>query len=155
VAAAQAEAARVREIGEAQAAADQQKGLAQARVTAAQGAALRANQAAVLQERLVAQLAEIVGAAGTSLNGANITVLNGADGINSIIANLVGNAITMFPDLQEKLGFLTPSETTDDTKNPETERLAQQAADDLQVPATVTAGPSIAANATPDGRVER
>jgi uncharacterized membrane protein YqiK len=97
---AQAHAERVQ--GEAQADAERAQGQAQADASAAFAASLReGNQELIAATKLVENLPAIVEAAARGLAGANLTVLNGTQGVNEVVAGLVGQGISIF-DLLKK-----------------------------------------------------
>jgi uncharacterized membrane protein YqiK len=63
------------------------------------------NQELIAAERLVENLPAIVEAAARGLSGANLTVLNGTQGVNDVVAGLVGQGLAIL-DLLKKA---TPS----------------------------------------------
>jgi flotillin len=82
----------------ANAAADAERATAQADADAniARAGSLReGNQELIAAERIVESLPAIVEAAARSLAGANLTVLNGAQGVNDVVAGLVGQGLTI------------------------------------------------------------
>jgi uncharacterized membrane protein YqiK len=88
----------------ANAAADAERATAQAQADAniARASSLReGNQELIASERIVESLPAIVEAAARSLAGANLTVLNGAEGVNDVVAGLVGQGLTIL-DLLKK-----------------------------------------------------
>jgi uncharacterized membrane protein YqiK len=88
----------------ANAAADAERATAQAEADAnvARASSLReGNQELIAAERIVESLPSIVEAAARSLAGANLTVLNGAQGVNDVVAGLVGQGLTIL-DLLKK-----------------------------------------------------
>ena len=102
---AQAHAERVQ--GEAQADAERAQGQAQADASAAFAASLReGNQELIAATKLIENLPAIVEAAARGLAGANLTVLNGTQGVNEIVAGLVGQGLSIL-DLLKKSGMAT------------------------------------------------
>jgi uncharacterized membrane protein YqiK len=89
---AEAEAERVRVL--AQAEADR---------TRIQAEAAASNNRIALDQLLIEQLPEIVRQAATGLSNANLTVLNGPDGVNELVAGMVGQGVTLFNSLQKAL----------------------------------------------------
>jgi uncharacterized membrane protein YqiK len=82
----------------ANAAADAERATAQADADAniARASSLReGNQELIAAQRIVESLPTIVEAAARSLAGANLTVLNGAQGVNDVVAGLVGQGLTI------------------------------------------------------------
>jgi uncharacterized membrane protein YqiK len=59
------------------------------------------NQELIAAERIVESLPAIVEAAARSLAGANLTILNGTQGVNDVVAGLVGQGLTIL-DLLRK-----------------------------------------------------
>ncbi len=102
---AQAHAERVQ--GEAQADAERAQGQAQADASAAFAASLReGNQELIAATKLIENLPAIVEAAARGLAGANLTVLNGTQGVNEIVAGLVGQGLSIL-DLLKRSGMAT------------------------------------------------
>jgi flotillin len=102
---AQAHAERVQ--GEAQADAERAQGQAHADASAALAASLReGNQELIAATKLIENLPAIVEAAARGLAGANLTVLNGTQGVNEIVAGLVGQGMSIL-DLLKKSGMTT------------------------------------------------
>jgi len=100
---AQAHAERVQ--GQAQADAKRAQGQAQADANAAFAASLReGNQELIAATKLIENLPAIVEAASRGLAGANLTVLNGTQGVNEIVAGLVGQGMSIL-DLLKKSGM--------------------------------------------------
>jgi flotillin len=88
----------------ANAAADAERATAQAEADAniARASSLReGNQELIAAERIVESLPAIVEAAARSLAGANLTVLNGAQGVNDVVAGLVGQGLTILDMLRK------------------------------------------------------
>jgi len=111
--AADADAYRQATLAEADARATQMRAdaAAHAERTTAQGQAdannaradsLRAgNQELIAAERIVESLPAIVEAAAKSLAGANLTILNGTQGVNDVVAGLVGQGLTVLDVLRK------------------------------------------------------
>jgi flotillin len=100
LAAADAEATRV----QADAAAYQERTTAQAAADAIQARAAAlggGNQELIAASRLIEQLPALVDAAASGIAGSNLTVLNGAEGLNEVLAGLVGQGLSIF-DLLKK-----------------------------------------------------
>jgi flotillin len=75
---------------------------AQADANSARADSLRAgNQELIAAERMVENLPAIVEAAARGLAGANLTVLNGTQGVNDVVAGLVGQGLAIL-DLLKK-----------------------------------------------------
>lgn len=88
----------------ANAAADAERATAQAEAdaNAVRASSLRGgNQELIAADRIVESLPAIVESAARSLAGANLTVLNGAQGVNDVVAGLVGQGLTIL-DLLKK-----------------------------------------------------
>jgi flotillin len=74
----------------------------QADANRARAASLRqGNQELIAADRLIESLPTIVEAAARGLAGANLTVLNGTQGVNDVLAGLVGQGLSIF-DLLKK-----------------------------------------------------
>jgi uncharacterized membrane protein YqiK len=101
---AQAHAERVQ--GQAQADAERAKGQAQADANAAFAASLReGNQELIAATKLIENLPAIVEASSRGLAGANLTVLNGTQGVNEVVAGLLGQGFSIL-DLLKKSGLV-------------------------------------------------
>jgi flotillin len=110
---AQAHAERVQ--GEAQADAERAQGQAQADASAAFAASLReGNQELIAATKLIENLPAIVEAAARGLAGANLTVLNGTQGVNEVVAGLVGQGISIL-DLLKKSTMAAPPQGANGT----------------------------------------
>jgi flotillin len=108
-----AEASRDRAKFEADGSAYAERTLAQAQADAnsARAASLRdGNQELIAANRIVENLPALADAAARGMAGANLTVLNGTDGINEIVAGLVGQGMAILNTLQRGGG--APSATT-------------------------------------------
>ncbi|HUN30892.1 MAG TPA: SPFH domain-containing protein [Trebonia sp.] len=98
----------------AEAAANAERATAQAEADAntARAESLRAgNQELIAAERIVESLPAIVEAAARSLSGANLTVLNGTQGVNDVVAGLVGQGLTILDTLR-KAAIVPAAEVT-------------------------------------------
>jgi uncharacterized membrane protein YqiK len=70
------------------------------------------NQELIAANKLMENLPAIVEAAARALNGANLTVLNGAQGVNEVIAGLIGQGLTILETLK-KTAALAPAISDD------------------------------------------
>ena len=97
---ADAEATQIRAEAEAHAQRAQADGEADA--NRARAASLReGNQELIAANRLMENLPAIVEAATRGLAGANLTILNGTDGVNEVVAGLVGQGLTILDVLRK------------------------------------------------------
>ncbi len=104
---AQAHAQRVQ--GQAQADAERAQGQAQADANAAFAASLReGNQELIAATKLIENLPAIVESAARGLAGANLTVLNGTQGVNEVVAGLIGQGLSIL-DLLKKSAISVPA----------------------------------------------
>ena len=88
----------------AEAAANAQRATAQAEAdanTARANSLRQGNQELIAAEHLVQSLPAIVEAASRGLSGANLTVLNGTQGVNDVVAGLVGQGLTILDTLRK------------------------------------------------------
>ena len=100
LAAAEAQAVQVR--ADAQAHAERAEAQGQADANRALAASLRqGNQELIAADKLIENLPAIVEAASRGLSGANLTVLNGTQGINEVLAGIVGQGLSIL-DLLKK-----------------------------------------------------
>jgi flotillin len=100
LAAAEAQAAQVR--ADAQAHAERAEAQGQADANRALAASLRqGNQELIAADKLIENLPAIVEAAARGLADANLTVLNGTQGINEVLAGIVGQGLSIL-DLLKK-----------------------------------------------------
>jgi uncharacterized membrane protein YqiK len=114
---AEAEAAKLRAAGSAQAKMSEADGDAYSErtVASAQADAINArakalddgNQALIAANRLVDVLPELVEAATRGLTGANLTVLNGAEGIGEVVTGIVGQGLTIYESLRKSIAPAT------------------------------------------------
>ncbi|HEX6448393.1 MAG TPA: hypothetical protein VF060_02925, partial [Trebonia sp.] len=94
------EATQVRADAEAHAQRAQAEGEADA--NRARALSLReGNQELIAANRLMENLPAIVEAATRGLAGANLTILNGTDGVNEVVAGLVGQGLTILDVLRK------------------------------------------------------
>src|SRR4051794_28408816 len=98
---AEAEAERIRTLAKAQA--DATKLSAEA--AAAQGRI-------ALDQAIIQQLPDMLRAAAAGLQGANVTVLDGAEGLNSVVASLAAQGMTLLETV--RTGMKTPPPATTD-----------------------------------------
>ena len=89
---AEAEAERIRALARAQ---------ADATKLSAEAAA--AQDRIALDQAIIQQLPEMLRAAAQGLQGANVTVLDGAEGLNSVVASLAAQGITMLETIRSGL----------------------------------------------------
>ncbi len=106
---ADAQAHAERAAGNASADAERARGQAEADANAAFAASLReGNQELIAATKLIENLPAIVEAAARGLAGANLTVLNGTQGVNEVVAGLVGQGMTIL-DLLKKSAATAPA----------------------------------------------
>jgi uncharacterized membrane protein YqiK len=88
----------------AEAAANAERATAQADAdanTARANSLRQGNQELIAAERIVESLPTLVEAAASGLAGANLTVLNGTQGVNDVVAGLVGQGLTVLGTLRK------------------------------------------------------
>ena len=108
---AESEAQATRLRADAQAHAERAQAQGRADANEALAASLReGNQELIAASTLVENLPALVEAAARSLAGANLTVLNGTQGVNEIVAGLVGQGMTIL-DLLKKSTAVVPAST--------------------------------------------
>jgi flotillin len=107
---AQAQAAQVKADAEAHAERALAQGEADANLARAQSLR-QGNQELIAANRLMENLPAIVDAAARGLAGANLTVLNGTQGVNEIVAGLVGQGLSIL-DLLKKTAAANGNGTT-------------------------------------------
>src|ERR1700734_209695 len=99
---ADAQAQTVQVQADAEAHAERSLAQGQADANQARAESLRAgNQELIAADRLMANLPAIVEAAARGLAGANLTVLNGTQGVNEVVAGLIGQGLSIL-DLLKK-----------------------------------------------------
>jgi hypothetical protein len=75
---------------------------AQADANSARAASLKGgNQELIAANRIVENLPGIVDAAAGGLTGSNLTILNGAEGINQVLAEVVGQGLSILDTLKK------------------------------------------------------
>ena len=109
---AEANATRVKQIGEAEGDATRARGLAEGEAVKAKGlaeaesikaraAALAQNQEAVIGQQIAEQLPQIVGEAAKAFgNIGQLTVLNGAEGVGQLFSQVLGMGAAAIPMLR-------------------------------------------------------
>ena len=106
---AESEAKATRLRADAQAHAERSEAQGQADANQALAASLReGNQELIAASTLIENLPALVEAAAHGLAGANLTVLNGTQGVNEIVAGLVGQGISIL-DLLKKSALAAPA----------------------------------------------
>jgi uncharacterized membrane protein YqiK len=106
VAESEAKATRLR--ADARAHAERAEAQGQADANQALAASLReGNQELIAASKLIENLPALAEAAAAGLAGANLTVLNGTQGVNEVVAGLIGQGITIL-DLLKKSAMTTP-----------------------------------------------
>ena len=109
----EAKATRLR--ADAQAHADRAEAQGQADANQALAASLReGNQELIAASTLIENLPALVDAAARGLAGANLTVLNGTQGVNEVVAGLVGQGISIL-DLLRKSTAVAPAPSANGT----------------------------------------
>jgi len=99
---ADAEAQAVKVRAEAAAQAERATAEGQADANQARAASLReGNQELIAANRIIDELPELVEAAARSIVGSNLTILNGAQGVNEMIAGLVGQGLSVLDMLRK------------------------------------------------------
>jgi uncharacterized membrane protein YqiK len=112
---AEAEATAARLRADAQAHAERAEAQGQADANQALAASLReGNQELIAASTLIENLPSLVEAAAHGLAGANLTVLNGTQGVNEVVAGLVGQGISIL-DLLKKSTMATPAQGANGT----------------------------------------
>jgi len=99
---ADAEAQAVKVRAEAAAQAERATAEGEADANKARAASLReGNQELIAANRIIDELPELVEAAARSIAGSNLTILNGAQGVNEVIAGLVGQGLSVLDVLRK------------------------------------------------------
>ena len=112
---ADSEAKATRLHADAQAHADRAQAQGQADANQALAASLReGNQELIAASTLIENLPALVDAAARGLAGANLTVLNGTQGVNEVVAGLVGQGISIL-DLLKKTTAVAPAPSANGT----------------------------------------
>ncbi|HEY1670422.1 MAG TPA: SPFH domain-containing protein [Trebonia sp.] len=118
----EAKATRLR--ADAQAHADRAQAQGQADANQALAASLReGNQELIAASTLIENLPALVDAAARGLAGANLTVLNGTQGVNEVVAGLVGQGISIL-DLLKKTTAVTPAPSANGTTTAALDKIA-------------------------------
>lgn len=81
--------------------------VAQAEATALTATAAATEGRIALEQAVIAQLPELVKQAARGLAGANLTVLNGADGVDGLVAGMVGQGTAMLRTIMSGLDAMT------------------------------------------------
>jgi len=112
---AESEAKATRLRADAKAHAERSEAQGQADANQALAASLReGNQELIAASTLIENLPGLVEAAAHGLAGANLTVLNGTQGVNEVVAGLVGQGISIL-DLLKKSTMATPAQGANGT----------------------------------------
>jgi flotillin len=118
----EAKATRLR--ADAQAHAERAQAQGQADANQALAASLReGNQELIAASTLIVNLPALVEAAARGLAGANLTVLNGTQGVNEVVAGLVGQGISIL-DLLKKTTAVTPAPSANGTTTAALDKIA-------------------------------
>jgi uncharacterized membrane protein YqiK len=121
---ADSEAKATRLHADAQAHADRAQAQGQADANQALAASLReGNQELIAASTLIENLPALVDAAARGLAGANLTVLNGTQGVNEVVAGLVGQGISIL-DLLKKTTAVTPAPSANGTTTTALDKIA-------------------------------
>ena len=91
---------------------------AQADATKLSAEAAAAEGRIALDQLIIQQLPELVRAAAQGLQGANLTVLDGAEGLNSAVASIAAQGITVLDALRSGLKTTTSTDTPDSAPGP-------------------------------------
>jgi flotillin len=113
IAAAESEAKTVRAAADAEAKKHEADGDAYAARTVAMadaeaiqaraGALADGNQSLIAANKLIEALPALVAEAARGINGSNLTILNGADGVNQLVASLVGQGLSIYDTLRHSV----------------------------------------------------
>jgi flotillin len=118
----EAKATRLR--ADAQAHAERAQAQGQADANQALAASLReGNQELIAASTLIVNLPALVEAAARGLAGANLTVLNGTQGVNEVVAGLVGQGISIL-DLLKKTTAVAPAPSANGTTTAALDKIA-------------------------------
>jgi uncharacterized membrane protein YqiK len=110
-------------LADAEAYAERTTADAQAAANSARAASLRdGNQQLIAANRIVDELPSIVEAAGRGIAGSNLTILNGTQGVNQVVAELVGQGLSILDILKKSTGSQngvghTGASTSDDRRD--------------------------------------
>jgi uncharacterized membrane protein YqiK len=109
---------------DAQAHAERAEAQGQAEANHALAASLReGNQELIAASTLIENLPALVEAAARGLAGANLTVLNGTQGVNEVVAGLVGQGISIL-DLLKKSALPAPAQNANGTAHGALDKIA-------------------------------
>ena len=121
---AEAEATAARLRADAQAHARRAQAQGQADANEALAASLReGNQELIAASTMIQNLPTLVEATSRGLNGANLTVLNGTQGVNEVVAGLVGQGLTIL-DLLKKSAVTGPPANANGTAQAALDKIA-------------------------------
>jgi flotillin len=121
---AEAEAKSTRLRADARAHAERSEAQGQADANQALAASLReGNQELIAAAKLIENLPALAEAAARGLAGANLTVLNGTQGVNEVVASLIGQGISIL-DLLKKSGLTSPAPAGDGTGRAALDKIA-------------------------------
>jgi flotillin len=97
----EAEAYRKRALADATAHAERTTAQGEADANTARATSLRdGNQELIAASRLIEMLPQLVEAAARGLDGSNLTILNGTDGVNQVVAGIVGQGMAILESLR-------------------------------------------------------
>jgi flotillin len=121
---AESEAKATKLLADAKAHAERAEAQGQADANQALAASLReGNQELIAASRLIENLPALADAAAKGLAGANLTVLNGTQGVNEVVAGLIGQGISIL-DLLKKSAMTAPATAVDGTGRPALDKIA-------------------------------
>ena len=131
IAQADAESAKVRAEADATAKKHEADGdaYAQRTVAEAESAAINmradalseGNQALIAANRLIESLPALVAAAAEGIKGSNLTVLNGTEGVNEMVAGVIGQGLTIYDSLRKSVAASSSTNGSTPVKLAETE----------------------------------
>jgi len=121
---AESEAKATRLRADARAHAERSEAQGQADANQALAGSLReGNQELIAASRLIENLPALAEAAARGLAGANLTVLNGTQGVNEVVAGLIGQGISIL-DLLKKSAMAAPATAGDGTGRAALDKIA-------------------------------
>jgi len=121
---AESESKSTRLRADARAHAERSEAQGQADANQALAASLReGNQELIAASRLIENLPALAEAAARGLAGANLTVLNGTQGVNEVVAGLIGQGISIL-DLLKKSAMTAPATAGDGTGRAALDKIA-------------------------------
>ena len=101
---------------EAQAHAERATAEGQAAANTARADSLRAgNQELIAASRIIEQLPALVEAASRSIAGSNLTILNGAQGVNEVLAGMIGQGLSILDVLRKSTAAAAVDRAVDGT----------------------------------------